>query len=138
MENPDDFIERRKCPRSLVDLPVEYRIKGFPRPQGGLVVNASEGGLLIHSAKNMPLGLKLNIAVMFPTGYELAHLQATAEIIWKDFRLYNHSDGYQYGLKIVKILDEDHRKLKQILSSPLQRSEDLDPPPLPFRASPPE
>jgi hypothetical protein len=138
MENPDEFIERRTCPRSLVDLPVEYRIKGFPHAHGGLVVNASEGGLLIHSVKNMPLGLKLSIAVMFPTGYELAHFEVTAEIIWKDFRLYNDLDGYQYGLKIIQIFDEDHRKLRQILNSPLQRGEDLDPPPAHFGASPPE
>ncbi len=129
MENSDEFIERRKCPRSLVDLPVEYRIKDFSHAHGGLVVNASEGGLLIHSAKNMPLGLKLSVAVLFPTEYELAHFEVTAEIIWKDFHLYNYSEGYQYGLKIVQILDEDHWKLKQILRSPLQRGEDLDPPP---------
>jgi hypothetical protein len=138
MENPDEFIERRKCPRSLVDLPVEYRIKNFPHAHGGLVVNASEGGLLIHSAKNLSLGLKLSIAVMFLIGYELAHFDVTAEIIWKDFHLYDHSEGYQYGLKIVQILDEDHSKLKQILSSQLKRGEDLDHPPLHFRTSPPE
>lgn len=138
MENPDEFRERRKCPRSLVDLPVEYRIKDFPHAHGGLVVNASEGGLLIHSAKNMPPGLKLSIAVMFLIGYELAHFDVTAEIIWKDFHLYDHSEGYQYGLKIVQILDEDHRKLKQILRGQLKQDEDLDHPLLPFRTSPPE
>jgi hypothetical protein len=138
MENADEFIERRKCPRFLVDLPVEYRIKDFPHAHGGLVVNASEGGLLIHSAKNMPLGLKLTITVMFLIGYELAQFEVTAEIIWKDFHLYNHSEGYQYGLKIVQILDEDHWKLKQILSSQFKRGEDLDHPPLHLRTSPPE
>jgi len=138
MENPDEFIERRKCPRSLVDLPVEYRIKNFSHAHGGLVVNVSEGGLLIHSAKNLSPGLKLSIAVIFLIGYELAHFEVTAEIIWKDFHLYNHSEGYQYGLKIVQILDEDHWKLKQILSSQLKRGEDLDRPPLHLRTSPPE
>ena len=138
MENPDEFIERRKCPRSLVDLPVEYRIKDFPHAHGGLVVNASEGGLLIHSAKNMPPGLKLSIAVMFLIGYELAHFDVTAEISWKYFHLYDYSEGYQYVLKIVQILDEDHRKLKQILRCQLKQGEDLDHPPLHFRTSPPE
>ena len=138
MENPDEFVERRKCPRSLVDLPVEYRIKDFPHAHGGLVVNASEGGLLIHSTKNMPLGVKLNIVVMFLIEYELAHFEVMAEIIWKDFHWDNHSEGYQYGLKIVQILDEDRSKLKQILGNPLKRGEDLGPSPLPSDASPPE
>jgi len=138
MENPNEFKERRKCPRSLVDLPVEYRIKDLPHAHGGLVVNVSEGGLLIHSVKDMPLGLKLNIAVLFLTGYELAIFEVTAEIVWKDLHLFSHSEGYQYGLRIIQILEEDHRKLKQLLNSQFKRDENFDPPPFQFRASPPE
>ena len=138
MENPNEFKERRKYPRSLVDLPVEYRIKDLPHAHGGLVINASEGGLLIHSLKDMPLGLKLNIAVLFLWGYELASFEVTAEIIWKDLHLYNQSEGYQYGLKIIQISEEDHWKLKQLLSSQFRRGENLDHRPLRLRASPPD
>jgi len=138
MENPNEFKERRKYPRSLVDLPVEYRIKDLPHVHGGVVVDASEGGLLIHSMKDMPLGLKLNIAVMFLSGYELANFEVTAEIVWKDLHLYNRSEGYQYGLKIIQILEEDHWKLKQLLNSQFKRGESFDPPPLHLHTSPPE
>ncbi len=138
MENANEFKERRKHPRSLVDLPVEYRIKDLPHAHGGLVVNASEGGLLIHSVKDMPLGLKLNIVVMFLTGYELANLEVTAEIIWKDLHVYNRSEGYQYGLRIVQILKEDHWKLKELLNNQFKRGENFDRRPLDFLASPPE
>ena len=138
MENPNEFKERRKYPRSLVDLPVEYRIKDLPHAHGGLVINASEGGLLIHSLKDMPLGLKLNIAVLFLRGYELANFEVTAEIIWKDLHVYNQSEGYQYGLKIIQISEEDHWKLKQLLNSQFRRAENFDRPPLHFRASPPD
>jgi hypothetical protein len=128
MGNPDEFEERRKHPRSLVDLPFEYRIKDLPHAHGGLVVNASEGGLLIHSVKDLPVGLRLNIAVLFPIEYELADFEILAEIIWKDLHFYNHSEGYQYGLKIVQILEEDHWKLKQILNSQFKPSEIFDSP----------
>lgn len=138
MENLNEFKERRKHPRSLVDLPVEYRIKDLPHAHGGLVVNASEEGLLIHSVKDMPLGLKLNIAVLFLRGYELANFKVTAEIIWKDLHLYNQSEGYQYGLKIIQISEEDHWKLKHLLNSQFKRGENFDRPPWHFRASPPE
>jgi len=138
MENLNEFKERRKHPRSLVDLPVEYRIKDLPHAHGGLVVNASEEGLLIHSVRDMPLGLKLNIAVLFLRGYELADFEVTAEIIWKDFHLYNQSEGYQYGLKIIQISQEDHWKLKQLLNSQFKRGENFDRPPWHFRASPPK
>jgi hypothetical protein len=138
MENSDEFKERRKYPRLLVDLPVEYRIKDLPHAHGGLVVNASEGGLLVHSGKDMPLGLKLNIAVMFLIGYEFASFEVTAEIVWKDLHLYNRSEGYQYGLRIIQILKEDHRKLKQLLNSQFKRGESGESPPLHLRTSPPE
>jgi len=138
MENLNEFKERRKHPRSLVDLPVEYRIKDLPHAHGGLVVNASEEGLLIHSVRDMPLGLKLNIAVLFLRGYELADFEVTAKIIWKDFHLYNQSEGYQYGLKIIQISQEDHWKLKQLLNSQFKRGENFDRPPWHFRASPPK
>lgn len=47
-----------------LDLPLEYRVMNAPYAHGGLVVNASEVGLLINSIKNIPIGSKLNIAVL--------------------------------------------------------------------------
>ena len=116
MENSNEFKERRKHPRSLVDLPFEYRMKDLPDIYGGLVVNASEGGLLIHSVKDMPVGLELRMLILFPNGYELAHFEVLAEIIWKSLDSYNNSDGFQYGLKIVQILEGDLWKLQQLLN----------------------
>ena len=117
MENPNEFKERRKYPRSLVDLPFEYRMKDLPDAYGGLVVNASEGGLLIHSVKDMPVGLELNMVILFPDGYELADFEVLAKIIWKDLQSYNSSEGFQYGLKIVQILEGDRWRLTQLLNN---------------------
>ncbi|HUL30505.1 MAG TPA: PilZ domain-containing protein [Thermodesulfobacteriota bacterium] len=117
MENSNEFKERRRYPRSLVDLPFEYRMKDLPDAYGGLVVNASEGGLLIHSVKDMPVGLELRMVILFPNGYELAHFEVLAQIIWKGAHSYNNSEGFQYGLKFVQILDGDRWKLMQLLSS---------------------
>jgi len=123
MESPIYFKERRKYPRSIMDLPLEYRMKDLPQAHGGLVVNASEEGLLIHSIKDMPVGLKLNIIVLFPKGFELTNFEVSAEIIWKDFHVYGNSEGFQYGLKIIQIVDEEHSKLKQLLNDLFQFSE---------------
>jgi len=116
MENSNEFKDRRRYPRSVVDLPFEYRMKNLPDAYGGLVVNASEGGLLIHSVKDMPVGLELRMLILFPNGYELAHFEVLAEIIWKSLDSYNNSDGFQYGLKIVQILEGDLWKLQQLLN----------------------
>lgn len=107
--------EKRKAPRMLVELPLEYRVMNVPYAHGGLLVNASELGLLINSIKNIPIGTKLNIAVLFPKGYELTNFEVLAEIIWKDLHWEEDWEGFRYGLKFIQILEEDYQKLKQLL-----------------------
>jgi hypothetical protein len=115
MEKSKDPRERRRFPRLLVDLPLEYRVMNAPYAQGGIVVNASEEGLLINSIKNMPVGTKLNVAVLFPEEYELANFEVLTEIIRKELHWEEDWEGYQYGLKFTKILESDRHKLKQLL-----------------------
>lgn len=115
MEKSKDPRERRRFPRLLVDLPLEYRVMNAPYAQGGIVVNASEEGLLINSIKNIPVGTKLNVAVLFPEEYELANFEVLAEIIRKELHWEEDWEGYQYGLKFTKILESDRHKLKQLL-----------------------
>ena len=91
-----------------------------PYAHGGLVVNAIEVGLLINSIKNMPVGTKLNIAVLFPKGFELTNFEVLAQVIWKDLHWEEDWEGYQYGLKFTQILEEDRRKLKQLLNGRFQ------------------
>ena len=98
-----------------MDLPLEYRVLDAPQAHGGLVINASESGLLVHSIKDMPIGTRLNIAVLFPQGYELANFEVFAEIVWKDIHWGENRDGYELGLKFIEILEEDHQKLKRLL-----------------------
>ncbi len=120
MEKSNTGRERRRSPRKVMDLPLEYRVISAPYAHGGLVVNASEVGLLVQSIKNIPVGTKLNVAVLFPKGYELTNFQVLAEIIWKDLHWEEDWEGYQYGLKFIQILDDDYRKLKQLLSGQFQ------------------
>lgn len=116
MESPNNFREKRKYPRSLLDLPFEYRVKDLPHAHGGVVVDASEGGLLIQSLEDMPIGLKLTIVLLFTKGFELTNLEVSAEIVRKDAPSNNGSKGYQYGLRITQIVEEDRWKLKELLS----------------------
>jgi len=126
MERSSAHNERRKSQRLLLDLPLEYRVMNAPYAHGGLVVNASEVGLLINSIKNMPVGTKLNIAVLFPKGFELTNFEVLAQVIWKDLHWEEDWEGYQYGLKFTQILEEDRRKLKQLLNGRFQM-EDTSP-----------
>jgi hypothetical protein len=114
------FQDKRRYPRISMDLPLEYRVKYDARAHGGIVIDASETGFLMYSIKNIPIGTKLKIAVLFPKDYELAIFEVFAETIRKEFAVEHkglYQQGYQYGLKIIHILEEDCRKLKGLLSS---------------------
>lgn len=110
--------EKRKFPRVVMELPLEYQVLDAPYAHGGLVANASETGLLILSVKSIPVGTKLNIAVMFPKEFQLSNFKVSAEIIWKEIHLKEDWEGYKYGLKFIGLFDEDQWKLKNLLMDP--------------------
>jgi hypothetical protein len=115
--------ERRKSARRGLCLPLEYRSTDAPYAHGGLVINASESGLLVQSVKSIPVGAKLSIAVLFPKDFELTNFKVLAEIIWKDLHWEEDWEGYQYGLKFLRIQDADYGKLKQLLFSSIEIEE---------------
>lgn len=125
--------ERRRYPRSLLDLPLEYRVLSVPYAQGGLVINASEEGFLIESVKDMPVETKLAVVVLFPREYQLASLEVKAEIIWKAGHFREDWQGWKYGLRFTKIFKKEREKLSQLLSGEFRLDEfhyHPEPPPL--------
>jgi hypothetical protein len=108
--------EKRKSPRFSMDFPLEYRFLNLPAAYGGIVVDGSEIGLRIHSVKNMSVGTRLNITVIFPKEFQMANFEVVAEIIWKETYSTDSWDGYRYGLKFVMIKEDDLLKLKKLLS----------------------
>jgi hypothetical protein len=115
-EQPENGKNRRKHPRVVLDLPLEYRVIGDPKAHGALVANGSEIGFLIESVKNIPVGTNLNVAVLFPKGYKMANFEVSAQIIWKEIYWKEDWEGYQYGFKFVSIRTNNHWKLRQLLS----------------------
>ena len=122
MEKPFSNKNRRKRPRFFIDLPLEYRDMDDSCLRGAMVVNAGEGGFLIESPRDIPIGTELSVTVLYPKGFELANFKVTAKIVWKepywkeDLKKDRSSKGYQYGLEFVHILDEDRWKLSFLLS----------------------
>ena len=116
MPGSDYMDEKREYLRFDLDLPLEYGETNSPHARGALVVDSYELGLLFQPMKELPIGTKLNIAVLFPEIHELRNFEVLAEIDWKDVHRGENRKGYQFGLKFVGILQEDHQKLKQLLS----------------------
>jgi hypothetical protein len=115
MTSSSDGKEKRISPRFHVDLPVNFQATGNPKIQSGLTVNASETGLLVQTHKDMPVGTKLVVEVLYPKGFQLSNFQGMAEVIWKVIHLAEKWEGYEYGLKFVKISDENQLELKRLL-----------------------
>ena len=83
---------------------------------GGLVADASLGGFLIHSVKDIPVGAVVGIVVLFSKGFEMMNLEAIAKIAWKDIHWEAAWEGYKYGLDVIQISEESCQRLKQILN----------------------
>ena len=107
--------EKRKHARFQLSLPIEFKVTNDRFAHGAMIVNASETGLLVQSPKNIPVGTKLNIAVIFSKGFELANFEVVAEVVWAKNHPNEGREGYQFGLRFVHILEEDRQKLKHLL-----------------------
>lgn len=127
MEKMKSPREKRKSKRVFMYLPLEYRVRNAPYIHEGHVVNASEGGFLIYSSKDIPVGTTLRLELLFPKGYELNNFEAEAEIVWREDGSEDKSEKYQYGIRFTQMSEDDQAKLKQLLSGRLQRKakEDL-------------
>ena len=106
MEGSLDNKERRSHPRVIIALPLEYRNMDGSCLRGAIVVN-SEGGFLIESPRDIPVGTELSITVLYPKGCELANFKVTGKIVWKepyskeDWKGEIYWKGYQYGLEFT-------------------------------------
>src|SRR3989337_596238 len=98
MESLSFSTERRKYERYLINLPLNFQVSENANVYPGLSINASEAGLLIQTLKNMTIGTRLLIEVLFAKGFELSTLQGIADIIWKDDYVWDSFKGYKYGL----------------------------------------
>ncbi|OGP53373.1 MAG: hypothetical protein A2162_06730 [Deltaproteobacteria bacterium RBG_13_52_11b] len=114
--------EKRRCPRYLIELPLEYW-KTDNACRGGLVCNVSKKGLCIYSVHDMPVGGELEIRVFFPNEYEFDGFRVRTKIVWKEVRYETDWKGYQYGLEFVQIPAEDDWKLFYIINGHLKLEE---------------
>ena len=119
MKHSFHFNERRKYPRVSINLPLEYRESDDSSPEGGVVSNLSEIGMLIYSIKDIPIGSEFKTVVFFSNGFKFDGFRVIARAIWKDFHLETDWKGYKYGLEFVQILEDDHWKLLNLLGSTL-------------------
>jgi len=71
----------------------------------------------IQTLREIPVGIRIDIEVLFPKKLSLANFKAEAEIGWENICNWKGWEGYQYGFKFIQISKEDYLKLRQILSN---------------------
>jgi hypothetical protein len=108
-------IEKRKHPRFSVELPLDYsRING-KEILGGMVANASEGGLLIYLPERVEIGTLLKIEIFYVRGLELDTIKAVGKVVWCDWAARESWGEHRYGLQFESIDEKDFNRLTNLL-----------------------
>lgn len=108
-------IERRKHPRFVVELPLDYSEADGGDLYGGIVANASEGGLLVYLPERMSLGTVIKIQIFYVRELEFNMIKAVAKIVWSDMAAKESWGEYRYGLQFTSIDKENLNKLITLL-----------------------
>ncbi len=108
-------IEKRKYPRFGVELPLNYSRVESKEILGGMVANASEGGLLVYLPERMEIGAFLKIEIFYVRGLELDTIQSVAKVVWCDLAARESWGEHRYGLQFQHIDEKDLSRLTTLL-----------------------
>ena len=108
-------VERRKHPRFVVELPLDYNQAEASDLYGGIVTNASEGGLLVYLPERMNLGTILKIQIFYVREMEFNMIKAVAKVAWCDMAARESWGEHRYGLQFVSIDKDNLNKLMTLL-----------------------
>ena len=112
-------LEKRKYPRVRTDLPVKYSgsKSHFKYGKYGRVVNASEGGMLVHLPEETGVGQQLALQLFFGSRSELDIIETFVRVVWNGVHVRKDLGwDYRTGVRFVDISLEDLTKLKKFLT----------------------
>jgi hypothetical protein len=107
--------ERRKSSRRYFKLPISYSRKDSRDSYGGIVGNASEGGILVHLPEKLDTGEELKIEILFAKGWELKTVRGIAKVIWSDLAVRKGGKIHRYGLRFQLFNKKNLQKLRILL-----------------------
>jgi hypothetical protein len=113
--------EQRESPRFHFKLPVSYSRTANKERYGGIVGNASEGGILIHLPEKLDAGEVLKIEILFAEGWELKTVQGAAKIVWSDLAIRKSGKVHRYGLQFQLFNKRNLQKLRILLKEASQK-----------------
>ena len=108
-------IEKRRHPRFSVELPLDYCSVDGKETYGGIVANASEGGILVYLPEKVQVGALLRIEIFYVKGLELDTIKAITKVVWADLGAKESWGEYRYGLEFQSIDQKDFERLISLL-----------------------
>jgi c-di-GMP-binding flagellar brake protein YcgR len=108
-------VEKRRHPRFSVELPLDYSRFDKKETFGGIVANASEGGILVYLPERMEIGALLKIEIFYVRGLELDTIKTIAKVVWSDLAAKESWGEYRYGLQFQSIDEKDFTRLLTLL-----------------------
>jgi c-di-GMP-binding flagellar brake protein YcgR len=108
-------IEKRKYPRFSVELPLDYSRVNGKETYGGMVANASEGGLLVYLPERIEIGSLLKIEIFYVGGLELNTIKAVVKVVWADLAARESWGEHRYGLQFESIDEKDFNRLTTLI-----------------------
>jgi len=106
-------FEKRRHPRFLLNLPIEYYRVNSDLNSSGYTSNASKSGLMVNLPEQIDIGQYLKIKLFFSFGSDLDSIDMLSQVVWTD---QTGDDGsYRSGVKFVDIASEDMNRLETLL-----------------------
>jgi c-di-GMP-binding flagellar brake protein YcgR len=108
-------IEKRRHPRFSVELPLDYSRVNGKETLGGMVANASEGGLLVYLPERVEMGTFLKIEIFYVRGLELDTIKAVGKVVWCDLAARESWGEHRYGLQFESIDEKNFNRFATLL-----------------------
>jgi hypothetical protein len=108
-------FDRRRHPRYLVEIPLDYTGFDTDAMSTGLTANASEGGVMVFVGERLDVWTVLNVTFFFRLDFSLTSMEAKATVIWRDDVWKEYLDNYRYGLRFLEAEPKELDKLRRLL-----------------------
>lgn len=110
-------FDRRKHPRYLVEIPLDYTRPDTDGVLTGLTANASEGGIMTFIGERVDVGAVLSVTLFFRLDFSLTSMETRSVVVWRDDVWKRYWDDYRYGLSFLETESRELEKLKRLLEN---------------------
>ena len=107
-------FEKRRHPRFLLHLPIEYDRVNSDLNFSGYTSNASKNGLMVNLPEQVDIGQFLKITLFFSFGSDLDSIKMLSQVVWTDH--VGEDGSYRSGVRFVDITSEDRNRLETLLN----------------------